>query len=147
MDRGQEHVDERALRAADAVRAERQRDALLEQRAQRLELREHLRLEAFGEHGGERPFCERERRIVDIFHHECAFLHQPRSTVDPALLRGLPPRLCETLRGLARGRSEKQLAADLGLSQHTVHEYVKALHRHFGVQSRSELLALCLANG
>jgi DNA-binding CsgD family transcriptional regulator len=94
---------------------------------------------------GERPFCERERRLIDLFHHECAFLHEPPSDVDPALLRGLAPRLCDTLRGLARGRSEKQLAADLGLSPHTVHEYVKALHRHFGVQSRSELLARCLA--
>lgn len=96
---------------------------------------------------GDRPFGERERRLVDIFHHECTFLHEPRSTVDPALLRGLPPRLQDTLRGLAKGRSEKQIAADLGISPHTVHEYVKALHRHFGVQSRSELLARCLGNG
>jgi hypothetical protein len=26
-----------------------------------------------------------------------------------------------------------------------VHDYVKALYRHFGVQSRAELLALCVA--
>lgn len=52
-----------------------------------------------------------------------------------------------TLRGLARGRSEAQLAAELGLSPHTVHDYVKALYRHFGVQSRAELLALCVARG
>lgn len=95
---------------------------------------------------GDRPFNERERRLVDIFHQECSFLHEPRTTVEPALLRGLPPRLQDTLRGLANGRSEKQIAADLGLSPHTVHEYVKALHRHFGVQSRSELLALCISS-
>lgn len=90
---------------------------------------------------GERPFCERERRLIDLFHRECAFLHEPLSSPEPELLRGLAPRLRDTLQGLARGLSEKQLATDLGLSQHTVHDYVKALHRHFGVQSRSELLA------
>ncbi|HTO96771.1 MAG TPA: LuxR C-terminal-related transcriptional regulator, partial [Myxococcales bacterium] len=40
-----------------------------------------------------------------------------------------------------RGRSEKQVAAQLGLSLHTVHDYVKGLHRRLGVQSRGELLA------
>ncbi|MFT3766672.1 MAG: helix-turn-helix transcriptional regulator [Minicystis sp.] len=96
---------------------------------------------------GDRPFTERERLLVDIFHRECAFLHQPRTEIDPAICRGLAPRLQDTLRSLARGQSEKQVAAALGLSPHTVHEYVKALYRHFGVQSRSELLALCLAKG
>jgi DNA-binding CsgD family transcriptional regulator len=95
---------------------------------------------------GERAFSERERRLVDVFHRECAFLHAPPSGLGEALLHGLSPRLADTLRGLARGRSEKQVADDLHLSPHTVHEYVKALYRHFGVQSRSELLALCLAN-
>jgi DNA-binding CsgD family transcriptional regulator len=32
----------------------------------------------------------------------------------------------------------------MGLSRHTVHEYVTALYRRLGVQSRGELLALCL---
>lgn len=94
---------------------------------------------------GARAFSSRERCLVDLFHRECQFLHEPESDLPPAILRGLPPRLCETLRGLARGCSEKQLAAEVGLSPHTVHDYVKALYRHFGVQSRSELLARCLA--
>jgi DNA-binding NarL/FixJ family response regulator len=73
------------------------------------------------------------------------FLHDSPTDLAPEVLRGLPPRLREILRGLARGHSEKQLAAEAGLSPHTVHDYVKALHRHFGVQSRSELLARCLS--
>jgi len=93
---------------------------------------------------GARPFTERERRIVDVFHRECRWLHEPSRSVDAALLRGLGPRLCQTLRLLARGLGEKQVAAELGLSPHTVHEYVKTLYRHFGVSSRGELLALCL---
>lgn len=53
----------------------------------------------------------------------------------------LPPRLDQTLRGLLRGQSEKQIALDLKVSGHTVHEYVKDLHRRLGVTSRGELLA------
>lgn len=96
---------------------------------------------------GDRAFSERERRLVDLFHRECAFLHAKRSAVNPALLRDLSPRLRDTLLALASGRSEKQIAADLKLSPHTVHEYVKALYKRFQVQSRSELLARCLASG
>jgi DNA-binding CsgD family transcriptional regulator len=94
---------------------------------------------------GAAPFGEHERALVEVFHRECAFLHQPATAVRPALLRGLAPRLRETLGALARGLSEKQVAAELGISPHTAHEYVKTLHRHFGVQSRAELLSLCLA--
>jgi DNA-binding CsgD family transcriptional regulator len=93
---------------------------------------------------GARPFSERERRLVDIFHRACGFLHAPPRDLAPALVRGLGPRLRQTLDGLVRGRSEKQVAAALGLSPHTVHDHVKALYRHFGVDSRGALLALCL---
>lgn len=54
---------------------------------------------------------------------------------------GLSPRLEQTLRSLLSGDSEKQIAAALGLSQHTVHVYVKAIYRKYGVSSRGELLA------
>jgi DNA-binding NarL/FixJ family response regulator len=58
--------------------------------------------------------------------------------------RGLSQRLEQTLRSLLDGDSEKQVAAKLGLSQHTVHVYVKALYKKFGVSSRGELLARLL---
>jgi DNA-binding CsgD family transcriptional regulator len=57
---------------------------------------------------------------------------------------GLPPRLRQTLDCLLEGDSEKEVALRLGLSRHTVHEYVTALYRRFGVSSRAGLLALCL---
>jgi DNA-binding NarL/FixJ family response regulator len=53
----------------------------------------------------------------------------------------LPPRQDQTLRHLLEGDSEKQVARKLSLSQHTVHVYVKALYRRYGVSSRAELLA------
>jgi len=57
---------------------------------------------------------------------------------------GLSPRLRQTLACLLRGDSEKQLAARLGLSPATIHQYVTALYRHFGVTSRAQLLALMI---
>jgi DNA-binding NarL/FixJ family response regulator len=53
----------------------------------------------------------------------------------------LSPRMEQTLDRLLLGDSEKQIANRLGLSRHTVHVYVKALYRGFGVSSRGELLA------
>src|SRR5271170_4582184 len=53
----------------------------------------------------------------------------------------LPRRQDQTLQHLLDGDSEKQVARKLSLSKHTVHVYVKALYRRYGVSSRAELLA------
>jgi DNA-binding CsgD family transcriptional regulator len=53
----------------------------------------------------------------------------------------LSRRMEQTLLHLLNGDSEKQVARKLQLSPHTVHGYVKALYRRFGVSSRGELLA------
>jgi DNA-binding CsgD family transcriptional regulator len=53
----------------------------------------------------------------------------------------LSPRMRQTLERLLAGDSEKEIAARLGLSRHTVHVYVKTLYRRFGVCSRGELFA------
>jgi DNA-binding CsgD family transcriptional regulator len=97
---------------------------------------------------GERAFSPRERRVVETFFHESARILGPApARTGAAIEADLPPRLRDTLRGLARGLGEKQLAAELGISQHTVHEYVKALYRRAGVSSRAELLARVLGAG
>jgi DNA-binding CsgD family transcriptional regulator len=57
---------------------------------------------------------------------------------------GLSPRLRQTLEGLLSGESEKQIAARLGISRPTVHEYVGGIYRHFGVEGRGELAAYFL---
>lgn len=59
----------------------------------------------------------------------------------------LPPRLHQTLGHLLQGDGEKQIALKLGLSQHTVHVYVKSLHKRFNVSSRAELLARFIRPG
>ena len=42
---------------------------------------------------------------------------------------------------LLEGESEKMIAARLGLSPLTVHQYITELYRRYGVASRAELLA------
>jgi DNA-binding CsgD family transcriptional regulator len=90
-------------------------------------------------------FDRRERRLVHLFHGEIGPLvgKALAGALEPSLT-GLAPRLRQTLDCLLEGDSEKQVAARLGLSQPTVHEYIGVLYRHFGVSSRAELLAYFL---
>ena len=80
------------------------------------------------------------RRIANIVR---AMGDQPpfRATPRPPAAHKLPPRLQQTLAHLLSGNSEKEIAAKLEVSKHTVHVYVKGLYRHFGASSRAELLA------
>jgi DNA-binding CsgD family transcriptional regulator len=86
---------------------------------------------------GAQPFEQRERLLVQLVHEELARDFQ--ASLGPTLR--LPPRQRQVLTLLSRGMSEKEVAAELDVSPHTVHDYVKALYRAHGVRSRSELLA------
>jgi len=55
-------------------------------------------------------------------------------------MENLSARKRQVLLQLLHGASEKQVAASLGLRQNTVHEYVEAIYKIYGVYSRSELL-------
>jgi DNA-binding CsgD family transcriptional regulator len=93
-----------------------------------------------------KPFDDEAKNLVRLFHLECyRRLDQQRNTVAArATMESLPRRQREALECLLRGDSEKSAAAKMGVSPHTLHNYVKALYAAFGVSSRSELLALCL---
>jgi ATP/maltotriose-dependent transcriptional regulator MalT len=58
----------------------------------------------------------------------------------------LPPSLRRVCDALLTGASEKQVAEQLGLSPHTVHDYVKLLYKLFQVHSRAELMAKLLGS-
>lgn len=93
---------------------------------------------------GRPRFDRREVRLIELFHEELTRLIG--STLsdgrgDPFF--GLSPRLAQTLGCLLNGDNEKQIAVRLGISRHTVHDYIKALHGHFGVSTRGELHARC----
>lgn len=87
------------------------------------------------------PFTARHRFLVHLFHKNTRWLYEPDQVLLSSDARDITPREHQTLELLLNGLSEKQIAGQMGLSHNTVHHYVKALHRHFGVSSRSELLA------
>lgn len=60
--------------------------------------------------------------------------------------RLLTPREREVLDHLGTGLSEKEIAAELGLTVRSTHQIVVAVYRKLGVRSRPELMAL-LASG
>lgn len=64
--------------------------------------------------------------------------------ISPA--RMLTPREQEVLEHLALGRSVKEIASRLSRSPHTVHDYVKALHRKLQASSRGALIAKALGH-
>jgi DNA-binding NarL/FixJ family response regulator len=104
-------------------------------------------------HGGKLsdPIVRRRRLLADL----CRLVGVSVGTVPPQspsppersdgelseISGELSPRLEQTLGHLLAGASEKQVAGHLKLSRHTVHVYVKALYRRYGVSSRAELLA------
>jgi DNA-binding CsgD family transcriptional regulator len=94
---------------------------------------------------GDRPFSEEERNAVEFFHEQLEDFEQ-RTSARRAEPR-LTPRERDVLRGLLDGSSEKQVAAELGISPQTVHGRVKSIYLAYGVTSRSELLVKCLGHG
>lgn len=96
---------------------------------------------------GARPFTTEDRVLMDLVTTEMPRLLRP--PIHPLLAEAklaLAPREAQTLERLCRGESEKEVAAALAISSHTVHVYVKSIYRHFGVMSRSELLARFIAD-
>lgn len=90
---------------------------------------------------GEPAFEERERHMMDLALSQMSWPFQPEDAPTDPRLEALQPRLRKVMQHLLQGDSEKQVAAKLGLSKHTVHEYVKMLYQQLGVNSRGELLS------
>jgi DNA-binding CsgD family transcriptional regulator len=85
------------------------------------------------------PFTKRDRVIAHLLLTGIA----PRYIREQARLQevnSLSPRLRQVLNGLISGEGEKQIAFKLGLSRHTVHEYIGELYRRFDISSRAELM-------
>lgn len=92
----------------------------------------------------ERPFSERERDLLAFFmcgsrafHHAQAF---PYALPEPLL----SPRERQVLGLLLTDRGERAIAAALGLTPRTTHQYVVSILKKFGVSGRVGLMALAL---
>lgn len=59
----------------------------------------------------------------------------------------LTPREQQVLEKIAEGRSNKQIAAELGLGTRTVKEHFTSIFRKLGVQDRTEALGVAIRRG
>lgn len=90
---------------------------------------------------GDRQFGPREWTLLELLNSEFGWFYRAVVEALNGPTRQLPRQLRRTLARLVDGDSEKQIARRMHLSPHTVHDYVKELHKRFGVSSRGELLA------
>ena len=67
---------------------------------------------------------------------------QPERRVEP-----LTPREREVLELIAEGLSNRAIAVELGISEHTVKFHVGSLLAKFGATTRAEVIALAIRNG
>lgn len=87
------------------------------------------------------PYDERELRLAHIILSEVPWLHEQGWPEDRgATVPRLALRQRQTLNLLLQGLSRKEIADGMGISTHTVGDYVKEVYHHFGVRSQAELM-------
>jgi len=97
---------------------------------------------------GRPAFHGRERQLVGLAVGQVRWLH--RHGVELRKIRhavGLAPRTREALVHLLAGESKKGVAALMGISEHTVGDYLKQIYKHFGVRGRAQLFAVMVNGG
>ena len=91
---------------------------------------------------GRPDFNQREAQIIHWVISECGQLHREGLDVGHIDdLANLTPRQRTVLVLLMDGLTQKQVADRLRLSTHTVGDHIKAVYRHFKVNSRAELMS------
>ncbi|MBA3484708.1 MAG: hypothetical protein H0T51_23140 [Pirellulales bacterium] len=93
-------------------------------------------------------FGEREKTIVHLVMSRVGWMHRHGiyEAAHEQVIR-LSPRERQVLMLMLNGQGRKAIAAGLGISEHTVGDYQKKLHKHFNVSSRAELQAYFFLGG
>ena len=77
-----------------------------------------------------------------------ALARRPVGITDtPHELDSLTDRERETLANIATGRSNDQIAVEMGISLNSVKSYIRSAYRKIGVQSRSQAVLWAVSNG
>jgi len=88
------------------------------------------------------PYTPRQRTMLRLIHDAIMpFVGKRLALEDHASMKGLTPRRREALEWLLDGLPEKDIAQRMDISPATAHQYIGELYRHFGVNSRPELMA------
>jgi len=90
----------------------------------------------------DRPFENRENEMAMVLLAEVSLMRQDMAGFEKVSAFDLSPRLQAVFRLILMGRSEREIARELGISAHTVHDHTKILFRKFRVRSRMELMAV-----
>lgn len=92
---------------------------------------------------GRPNFTPRERAIANIVLRQVDWLHRHATDlpINGEVVQ-LSPRERQVLILLLAGHSKKVIATRMEISEHTVGDYMKRLHRHFAVNSRAQLQAI-----
>lgn len=92
------------------------------------------------------PFTEAERDVVGYALRGIKWFHRQLMLSHGMMIAKVTLTSTErrVLHLLLTGFSEKLIAAELGQSPHTTHEYVGSIFRKFGVNNRAALMALWL---
>jgi DNA-binding CsgD family transcriptional regulator len=98
---------------------------------------------------GQPPFRAQDRDTVAYALRGIKWFHRQLLLSHGLLVAGTPLTDAErsVLQSLLSGKTEKQIAAELGQSPNTTHGHVTALYRKFGVSNRPALMALWLGQG
>lgn len=107
-----------------------------------------LRIFNFVRGADDRDFSPRDRTIMRELHAAIApLVGEALAAFSDPSPAALTSRTRQVLLCLLEGDGDKQIARRLGITPHTVNQYVKQIHRHFRVTSRSELLARWIRRG
>lgn len=87
-----------------------------------------------------------DRRVVDEIGEQFAWEETPPEPA-PDSAASLTPRELDVLQRIAQGLPNKTIAADLGISEHTVKFHVGSIFEKLGVASRSEAVAVAARRG
>ena len=89
-----------------------------------------------------KPLVERGApRLAEL---EAAYGPATSAMAHPA---GLTDREVEVLRAVARGRTNKEISSELGISEKTVHHHVSRIFAKIGVGNRTEAAGYAARNG
>lgn len=90
-------------------------------------------------------------RLLELGAHVAAaraeLMQEAAEEADQALLSGLSQREAEVLRLPVGGRTNRELARELCISEHTVHRHVTSILRKLDLPSRTAAATWALRNG
>ena len=93
------------------------------------------------------PLDAEARQLVELFFSEFGpLLREPEARLGRSAVR-LAPRPRQALLLVLRGLGDKEIARVMGISKHTVNQYLKVIFTTLGVSSRAELISRWHAPG